>query len=171
MAISATLPREVCWITTSMLTFPDRLRSATVTPASRSFLRQVAGLYGFIPMPPMPPRPSDVEARAAAVRCALRRASEPDALMGLAPEGGDAPGGVLTPPPAGSGRFLWHLARRGLRFLPVGAFEADCRLCLRFGPPFELPAVVPEPIDDGASHLVMSAIAACLPKHLRGTYA
>ncbi len=170
MAISATLPREICWVTTSTLTFPDRLRAATFTPASRWFLRHVAGLYGFIPMPPMPPSPFEIEGRANAVRHALRRASEAEALMGLAPEGGDMPGGMLTQPPSGSGRFLWHLAQRGLRFLPVGAFEDDGRLCLRFGQPFGMPATVPEPIDDGASRLVMSAIAACLPERLRGSY-
>lgn len=170
MAISASLPREICWITTGTLTFPDRLRAATVTPASRWFLRHVAGLYGFIPMPPMPPRPFEIEARALAVRRALRRAAEPEALMGLAPEGGDMSGGVLTPPPSGSGRFLWHLARRGLRFVPVGAYEDEGRLCLRFGQPFDMPAAVPDPIDEGASRLVLSAIAACLPERLRGTY-
>lgn len=170
MAISAALPREICWVTTSALTFPDRLRAATVTPASRWFLSHVAGLYGFIPMPPMPPRLFEIEARASAVRTALRRASGSDVLMGLAPEGGDMPGGVLTPPPSGSGRFLWHLARRGLRLLPVGAFEDEGRFRLRFGQPFDMPGAVPEPIDDSASRLVMSAIAGCLPGHLRGTY-
>ncbi|MCJ7511813.1 MAG: hypothetical protein MUO23_02450 [Anaerolineales bacterium] len=67
MALSAALPREICWITTSALTFPDRLRVSTFTPASRWFLRHVASLYGFIPIPAMPPSPSEVEARAAAV--------------------------------------------------------------------------------------------------------
>jgi 1-acyl-sn-glycerol-3-phosphate acyltransferase len=171
MAISATLPREVCWITTSTLTFPDRLRSATVTPASRWFLRRVARLYGFIPMPPMPPRPSEIEDRAASVRQALRRAAQPEVLMGLAPEGGDMPGGLLTQPPAGSGRFLWHLARRGLRILPVGAFEAGGCLRLRFGVPFDLPPSLPPPVEASASHRVMSAIAACLPAEVRGAYA
>jgi hypothetical protein len=171
MAISATLPREICWVTTSALTFPDRLRAATVTPASRWFMRHVAALYGFIPMPPMPPSPSEIEVRATAVRRALHRAKEPDALLGLAPEGGDMPGGVLTPPPSGSGRFLWHLSRRGLRFIPVGAFEDEGRLCIRYGQPFDMPTAVPQPIDDSASRLVISAIAACLPGRLRGFYA
>jgi hypothetical protein len=171
MAISATLPREICWITTSTLTFPDRLRAATVTPASRWFLRRLARLYGFIPMPPMPPRPFEVDDRAAAVRRALRRAAEPEVLMGLAPEGGDMPGGVLAPPPAGSGRFLRHLARLGPRLLPVGAFEAEGRLCLHFGEPFAIPDSLAAPVEAHAAHLVMSAIAACLPAPLRGSYA
>jgi len=171
MAISATLPREVCWVTTSTLTFRDPIRAATITPASRWFLRHVAGLYGFIPMPPMPPRDFEVAARAEAVRRALRKASGTNALLGLAPEGGDMPGGVLSQPPSGSGRFLLHLARRGLRFQPVGAFEDGGRLCLHFGAPFDLPFSLPKPIDDSASRLVMSAIAACLPERLRGDYA
>ena len=171
MAISTTLPREICWLTTSALTFPDRLRASTLTPASAWFLRHAAKLYGFIPMPPMPPRSFEVEARAEAVRRALQRAGEPQALMGMAPEGADQPGGVLSQPPPGSGRFLQHLARRGLHMLPVGAFEANGRLCLRFGLPFDLPAQLPNPIDQSASQLVMSAIAAVLPRHLRGSYA
>lgn len=170
MAISATLPREVGWVTTSTLTFPDRLRASTITPASRWFLRHVAGLYGFVAMPPMPPRPLEVEQRAQAVRKVLRLAGKPRALLGLAPEGGDRPGGVLSPPPPGSGRFIWHLARLGLRILPVGAYEAEGRFCLRFGAPFDLPSSLSAPVEESASHLVMSAIAACLPAHLRGSY-
>jgi hypothetical protein len=171
MAISAVLPREVCWVTTNALTFADRLRATTVTPLSRWFLRHAAGLYGFVPMPAMPPSPSEVEARAASVRWVLRRAREPEALLGLAPEGGDMPGGVLAAPPSGSGRFLQLLARCGLRFLPVGAYEEDARLCLQFGAPFDLPAEIADPVDDGVSHIVMSALAACLPQRLRGCYA
>jgi hypothetical protein len=170
MAISATLPREVGWVITSTLTFPDRLRALTLTPASRWFLRHAARLYGFVAMPPMPPRAFEVEDRALAVRRVLVAAADPHALLGLAPEGGDMPGGVLTQPPSGSGRFLWHLARRGLHFLPVGAFEADGRLCLHFGPAFSLPPTLPSPIEGSAAHVVMSAIAACLPERLRGSY-
>jgi hypothetical protein len=171
MAISATLPREVGWVTTSTLTFPDRLRASTITPASRWFLRHVARLYGFVAMPPMPPRPFEVEQRAQAVRKVLRLAGQPQGMLGLAPEGGDSPGGVLSPPPPGSGRFIWHLARLGLRLLPVGAYEAEARFCLRVGTPFDLSHSPPGPIDEHASHQVMSAIAACLPTHLRGSYA
>lgn len=170
MAISASLPREVHWVVTSTLTFQDRWRSNTVTPASRWFLRHVAHLYGFVAMPPMPPRPFEVVQRAQAVRQALRLAGQPQAVLGLAPEGGDMPGGVLSPPPPGSGRFVWHLARRGLRLLPVGAFEADGRLCLHFGSASDLPPDLPEPIESNAADFVMASIAVCLPAHLRGCY-
>jgi len=171
MAISATLPREIGWVTTSTLTFPDRLRASTLTPASQWFLAHMADLYGFVAMPPMPPRPYEAVQRAHAVRRVLRKAGDPGALLGLAPEGGDMPGGVLAHPPAGSGRFLWHLARRGLRILPVGAFETHGRFCLRFGAPCDLPSSLPPPVEESASHLVMSTLAACLPPHLRGAYA
>jgi hypothetical protein len=170
MAISAMLPREVGWVTTSALTFPDRFRASTITPASRRFLRHIARLYGFVAMPPMPPRPFEVEQRAQAVRKVLRLAAKPRAMLGLAPEGGDMPGGVLSPPPPGSGRFTWHLARLGLRILPVGAYEAEGRFCLHFGAPCVFPSSLPPPVEENASHLVMSAIAACLPAHLRGSY-
>jgi hypothetical protein len=135
MAISTTLPRELTWVTTSTLTFRDPLRAATITPASRWFLRRVASLYGFIAMPPMPPRDFEVKARAEAVRRALHRASEPHALLGLAPEGGDMPRGVLRRP-IRLRAFLQHLARRA-SFQPVGAFCDDGRCaCVA---PFDLP--------------------------------
>jgi len=170
MAISATLPREVGWVTTSTLTFPDRLRASTITPASRWFLNHVVRMYDFVAMPPMPPRPFEAVQRAQAVRRVLHKAGKPGAVLGLAPEGGDMPGGVLSPPPPGSGRFTWHLARLGLRILPVGAYEAEGRFCLRFGAPCVFPSSLPLPVEGSASHLVMSAIAACLPAHLRGSY-
>ena len=71
------------------------------------------------------------------------------------------------------GRFLIHLARIGLRFVPVGCYESDGAFCLRFGPAYRLPDVTHLPAADRerrASHVVMRHLAAQLPAHLRGEF-
>jgi hypothetical protein len=129
----------------------------------------------------MPPRPGDVAARAQAVRRVLAIAQRTQSpVIAMAPEGADAPGGILQPLWPGTGRFLLQLARRGLHFLPFGVFEAEGRLCLHIGRPFLLDfsrtrasegrdAVDGE--DGQAAEGVARAIAACLPKALRGRFA
>ncbi len=174
LAISAALPRDAHWVMTSELTFPGSWLAPIGKPLSRFVLKRVARVYGFTSMPPMPPRPSDVEARATAVRDALHYARHtPDAIMALAPEGGDQPGGILTMPPAGSGRFCLLLAAAGLRFLPVAVYEADGAFTLTFGEMYELS--VPRNLPAGerdrlAAHTVMSHIARLLPAALRGEF-
>ena len=125
-------------------------------------------------MPPMPPRPHEVQARARAVRLVLQHARRtPRLVLALAPEGGDHPGGTLTLPPPGAGRFLLLLARGGFPILPIGCWEQDGALCLRFGPSFRLQ--VPPALDAGerdrlAAETVMQAIANQLPPSLRGDF-
>jgi hypothetical protein len=123
----------------------------------------------------MPPRPADVEARAAAVRAVLghaRRTREP--VLGLAPEGRDPPSGVLTKPPPGLGRFALLLSKAGLVFYPVGAYEQDGAFHLRFGEPYrlsvrnDLPA---EEQDQRAGQVIMRNLACLLPLDLRGEFA
>lgn len=175
LAASAALPVEVHWIVTEAWTYPDALRSRLFTPLTRWAFRRVAAVYGFTSMPPMPPRPADTLARARAVRQVLAYARRtPQAVIGLAPEGGDSPGAVLAAPPPGVGRFISHLAELGLPLLPLGVYEADGRLYLHFGPacPLELPShVAPHELDRQVSQQVMRHIAALLPPHLRGDFA
>ena len=107
LAISACVPARVHWVMTGELTFPGRWIAPMGMPASRFVLGRIALVYGFSTMPPMPPRPRDVEARAASVRKVLRYVKESrPAVIALAPEGGDQPGGRLTLPPPGMGH--WH---------------------------------------------------------------
>jgi hypothetical protein len=174
LALSATVPAEIHWVTTAALTFPGHPLRALLRPLSRVALRAVAGVYGFTTMPPMPPSEADAAARAQAVRALLayaRATRRP--LIGLAPEGRDLPGGVLGPPPPGSGRFVLALAGLGLRIAPVGAYEQDGALCLSFGPAYALdvPAGRPGERDRRASRIVMQQIARQLPVRLRGAFA
>ena len=178
LAVSSLVPREVHWVMTSTFTYPDPWRGAWLAPLSTLVLTRLAACYGFTSMPPMPPRTGDVEARAQAVRHVLAIAHQsPPPVIAMAPEGADAPGGIPQPLWPGTGRFLLHLARCGLRFLPFGVFEADDRLRLHIGRPFQLAypwartSEARDAVDAEAAEVVTRAIAACLPKPLRGGFA
>ena len=54
LGISACVPCVVHWTVTSAWTYPDRLRSKTITPLTRWFLQKISDVYGFTTMPPMP---------------------------------------------------------------------------------------------------------------------
>ena len=94
-------------------------------------------------------------------------------MIGLAPEGGDSAGGILSLPPPGVGRFMLHLAAIGLQIAPVGIYEEDGRLCLRFGQRYRLELAAGLPAverDRCASQIVMSNIARLLPAALQGEF-
>ncbi len=171
-ALSAVLPVEAHWIMASTWTFPDAFRARTLTPFSEWLFPKIARVYGFTVMPPMPPRPQDIVARAQAVRRVLAYArATPNPVIGLAPEGGDAPKGVLQMPPPGVGRFILHLIDLGLEIIPVGVFEEQDRLCLSFGECQQLNGLSGqrgEKLDQTVAQQVMSWIAALLPKSLQG---
>ena len=171
LSISAVLPYEVLWTVTSAWTYPDRIRTYLITPLTRSLFRRVMQVYGFITMPPMPPNPDEAIARARAVRAVISYAKQADRpVIGLVPEGRDFEGGRLGTPPSGVGRFMLRLTNLGMSILPVGAFEANRRFCLRFGPVYrlEIPVDLSAPERDRlASDIVMSHIADLLPANLR----
>ena len=174
LAIDAVMPEEVHFVMTGELTYPGVWYAPLGMAASRWLLRRLGRVYGFTTMPPMPPRPRDLEARARSVRAVLAYArAHPQALLGLAPEGGDQPGGRLNWPPSGAGRFLSLLAEDGRPILPVGAYEEDGSFCLSVGETYrlELPARGSrEGCDRLAARLVMQKIALLLPAHLRGEF-
>jgi hypothetical protein len=178
--ISAALPAEVFWTITASWTYPGQRLGNLKERLSRILLGGIARVYGFNPMPPMPPRPGEEKERALASRRLLEYARHhPAPLIGLAPEGGDTPGGVLQMPPPGAGRLLLELARQGLQFLPVGVYIEElghgmpCPYTLCFGVPYhlEIPAGISNADADRlASRAVMTAVAACLPPALRGEF-
>jgi hypothetical protein len=134
----------------------------------------MAQVYGFTSMPPMPPQAGETSARAAAIREVITYAREnPYAVIAIAPEGGDEEHGILRSPFPGTGRFMLHLAKLGLSFLPVGIFEQHELIHLQFGTPFQLS--LPAGLSNGecdrlASDIVMGAIAQQLPVELRGNW-
>lgn len=174
IAIAATVPVEMHFVMTGELTYPGKWYAPPGKFFSKIVLNRAASVYGFTTMPPMPPRAKDVEARAESVRRVLevvRR--EKNIIIGLAPEGGDNPTGHITMPASGLGRFALLLSAAGLRFVPVGIYEADGALCLRFGAAYEL--TVPRGLsadekDRVAARIVMTNIARLLPVRLRGEF-
>ncbi|MEZ0395742.1 MAG: hypothetical protein ABWK53_04840 [Anaerolineales bacterium] len=175
LALAAVVRAEIHFIMTGELTFPGRWYAPLGQTASRLLLRRLAQVYGFTLMPPMPPRPWEVEGRARAVRAALAyRRSHPQAILGLAPEGGDnPPDGALAWPPPGAGRFVALLAGE-YPITPVGIYESEAALCLHFGQAYTLslpPGLTAEQKDRLAAESVMRAIARLLPDYLRGDFA
>ncbi len=172
LAIAAVIPMQVHWIMTDEFTSWYRPLGAF---ASRLLLKRIAGVYGFTSMPPMPPRPQDVERRAVAVRAVLEVVRQrQDAVLGLAPEGYDPPAGTLPRPAAGVGRFALLLAKAGLTFIPVGAYEQDGAFHLHFGELYQINVAEHLPADEkdrAAAQIIMEAIARLLPLHLRGEFA
>jgi hypothetical protein len=174
MGISSVLGMPHAWILSSTWTAPGKWYEPVKEAGSRLFFLRLAHVYGFLSMPPMPPRPKDVALRAAAVREALAYVERtPKAVLCLAPEGHDMPDGKLGRPPAGVGRFLSLLARGGLPIVPAGAWEEDGALTIRFGAAFRLepPAAERETRDRQAAEIVMRGIACLLPESMRGEFA
>jgi hypothetical protein len=174
LALAACVPVDIHFVMTGELTFPGKWYAPLGMTGSRWLLSRFRRIYGFNNMPPMPPRPGDVEARARAVRRTLAFARDhPHAVIGMAPEGGDQPGGVVNRPPTGAGRFLLLLAEKGFSLLPVGCFEEKGVFCLRFGASYRLTVpgrLSPDEKDRLAAQTVMSAIAVQLPERLRGEF-
>jgi hypothetical protein len=175
LALAATLPVDIHFVMTGELTWPGKWYAPLGMAGSRWLLRRFSKVYGFTTTPPMPPRPRDVEARAKSVREFLSYARKhPQAILGLAPEGGDnTPTGELARPASGAGRFVLLLAAQGFPILPVGVFEEAGEFCLRFGTTYRLQVsqgLSPDEKDWAAAQTVISAIAAQLPPSLRGGF-
>ncbi len=175
LAVSACMPCEMHWVMTAEWTAPGKWYEPLKGLYSRLLLKYLSRVYGFTTMPPMPPRPKDLEARAQSVRKVLEYAKRhPDFVLGMAPEGVDQAGGKLSVPARGAGRFGLLLAGLGSAFVPVGAYEADGVFCLRFGPAYRLS--VPSGLsadkkDRVAAEIMMKKIAVLLPETLRGEFA
>jgi hypothetical protein len=175
LGISAFLPCEMHWIMTAEWTAPGKWYEPIKATYSRLLLKYLSRVYGYTSMPPMPPRPQDLEARAGSVRAVLEYAKRhPDFVLGLAPEGADQAGGKLSRPAPGVGRFALLLTGLGSVFVPVGAYEADGAFCLRFGPDYRLsvpPGSSTDEKDHAAAEVIMKKIAVLLPEALRGEFA
>jgi len=175
LAVTALVPLRIRWVVTGEFMCQGKWYQVIGSRTSRILLRRLAQLYGLTTMPPMPPRPEDVEERAASVRSVLeyvRHVSDP--ILGISPEGYDPPHGELTRPASGSGRFALLLAKAGMRFIPVGGYEADGIFHLHFGKEYELSIpgdLSTDEKDEQAMQVIMRKIACLLPAYLRGEFA
>lgn len=178
LAIASLIPVNMHWIMTGEFTYPGKWYERLGRIGSKLLLRRIASIYGFMTMPPMPPREQDVQARAASVRAVLEYvmcSQTPGPILGLAPEGHDATNtGVLARPFPGVGRFGLLLSKTGLNFVPVAAYEMDGCFHVHFGEAYELRApggLSPAGKDERASQIIMENIAGLLPVQLRGEFA
>jgi hypothetical protein len=97
----------------------------------------------------------------------------PHPVIGMAPEGGDFPGGVLGSLPPGVGRFMHLLSQSCPLVLPVGVWKDEGCIMMKFGLPYELEVpegLSPQTRDRLVGDTVMHHIAMCLPERLRGAY-
>lgn len=158
--------REVSWVMTAAWRFEEsRWRQRVLSPLSLWAFAKVAGVYGFVTMPPMPPAPEELQDRAVAVLRTVRlarRLAQIGGVLALAPEGRDVPVGLAEPPP-GAGAFLALLVAAGMPVLPAAVAESDGRLRVSFGPLFvpTIPASRAER-DTAVARQVMAAIARLL---------
>jgi len=180
LAISAIVPAQIHWIMAAAWTTPKRWKAWWWVPFTSWVFQKVADTFGFSTMPPMPPNPQQVAWRAKSVRQVLRyvrdelsHAEGPAPLIGLAPEGGDMPGGVVSMPPSGTGRFIEQLARMGLQIAPVAVFIDEGGMAVNFGPPYwlDLPTgLTRDENDECVRRQVMSAIARLAPEEIQGDF-
>jgi hypothetical protein len=167
--ISAYMPANIHWVVTAGWT-----NSGWLTGFTHWLFPRGAKLLGFTPMPAMPPDPDETELRAAAIRAVIKYAKEASQpVIGMAPEGGDTPGGALGLLPPGVGRFIHLLSQYCPLIQPVGVWTESGRIILKFGNPYHLE--VPDSLSANERDLlvgqtVMHHIAVLLPEWLGGIY-
>jgi len=167
--ISATVPVDIHWVVTAGWT-----NSGWLTGFTHWLFPRGAKIFGFTPMPAMPPDPAETELRAVAVRAVLkfaRQTSQP--VIGMAPEGGDQPGGVLGKLPPGVGRFIYLISKPCPNLIPVGVWKEGGIIKLKFGKPYKLEiplGLSPDELDGLVGNIVMNQIARLVPERLRGQY-
>jgi hypothetical protein len=167
--ISAIVPANIHWVVTSGWT-----NSGWLTGFTHWLFPRGARLLGFTPIPAMPPEPAETELRAVAVRKVLNYANHtPHAVVGMAPEGGDQPGGMLGTLPAGVGRFMQLLSQSCPNIIPVGVWKEDGCIQLNLGSQYNLDVqagLSAHERDCVVGDIIMRHIAVLLPESLRGEY-
>ena len=139
IVISALFPGEVTWLMTEEWVFEGHPLALVLRPVMRLVLRSLSKVFGFLPMPPMAEGYSETSQRGAAVRRVIETLRQnPQAVIGLAPEGRDSLQPGMGELPAGVGKFILYLNRMGLRILPAGITEEHGQLFVRFGEPYDL---------------------------------
>ncbi len=131
-------------------------------------LQGFSDVYGIIRMPAhdLP----DHDARRAQSGMALRqmlKALDKGQIVAVHPEAGGFE--TMIEPKPGAGRVLSAFDRRGVPIIPVGVFEQDGRLTVRFGSRMEQGTLAR--LDDAtAGRTAMTTIAALVPPANRGCY-
>jgi len=171
MAISSALPHNSIWLMTNAWT----KRSGTPgdwlqTRLSKVILTRIAKVYGMVSTPAMPPVAEETAERALSLRKLMKMLHEqPGAIVGLAPEGMDFPGGQLGKPAEGTGKMIWHTCQWLKQLVAVGVFEKNGQLVIQFGKPYRLSVTrYANDLDEKVIRQVMGRIAAQLPREMPG---
>jgi 1-acyl-sn-glycerol-3-phosphate acyltransferase len=159
---------EPCWAFTSE--YLGRKIGPFPIPLSfiRWLFRRVAVVYDFVIIAR---RQELVAGRAAALR-QLARHLQHGRPVALTPEGLESSGRLVVPPP-GAGLLLEALNARRAPLVPVGVWEDDGVLRVRFGAPFDLAVdrqASREEQDRASSTAAMLAIGRLLPRDWQGDY-
>ena len=173
-AISSTLPMESRWMMTYAWTSPNKTWDWFKRRITKIIFTAICRVYGFVPMPPMPPTPKEVMERALAVKTLMGVARKKNPVaIGMAPEGMDFPEAVLGWPPEGMGRLLNELSKIIKNVIPVGVFEEDGKQIISFGKPltFKADNYSSKDLEDcEVARQVMNALAQLLPERMRGEF-
>lgn len=167
-------PYELQFVMAQEWIYTSRFGRAVKQPFTQWLFDRIARVYGLVTVAAIA---NDSYTRGQAVR-GVRRAleltrQEPLALLAIAPEGQSGPNGSLCEPPPGAGIFLLMLTREKIPILPLGIYETDGALTLRFGEPFILRdshAPMREARDRAAATRVMQTLAALVPSEIRALY-
>lgn len=139
IGVSGLLPHEVTWVMTEEWVFQGHPLAFALRPAMRYVLLNLQKALEFLPMPTMAPGYSDTTQRAAGVRRTIEYARmHPQAVIGISPEGRDAPQPGMGELPNGVGKFILHLNGMGRPILPVAITEHHGQLSVHFGEPYDL---------------------------------
>jgi hypothetical protein len=167
--VSAAFPVEIHWIVAGGWN-----NSGWMNGITHWLFPRGAKLLGWTSMPPMPPDPAEAEQRAEAVRHVLNYAAHTaNPIIGLTPEGGDTPGGVLWDLYPGTGRFIQMLCRYCPWIIPIGVWSEAGEVRLEFGEAYRLQVpggLTVDERDQAVGEVVMRRIAELLPERLRGKY-
>ncbi|MCG3141566.1 MAG: hypothetical protein HDKAJFGB_02861 [Anaerolineae bacterium] len=168
-------PRALQFVMAQEWIYASRAGRALKQPFTRRLFARLARVYGLITVAPV----ADGGYQRGQAVVGVRRAvaltrREPPALLALAPEGQAGPDATLCEPPPGAGIFLLMLTRGKIPLLPLGIYEQNNALTLRFGEPFDLAddaASTRAARDRAAATRVMQTLAALVPPELRALYA
>jgi len=138
-------------------------------PLMRFVLGSLHEVFSFLPMPPMVAGYSDTNQRTVAIRRVIDYTRKnPQAVIGIAPEGRDALQPGMGELPAGVGKFILHLNRMGLHIFPAGITEAHGQLHVRFGEPYDITlADIEGDVDERARKIVRERIIRMLSPVIR----
>ena len=164
LGISAQLPEKHLWLMTNAWTNRTRGVDQLRTGITRVLFRKLADIYGFITTPPAL---DELAERALSIRKLMRFIQEnPQTILCIAPEGQDFEYDKFGQPPEGTGKFISQIQKQLKQIIPVGVWEENGRLILKFGEPYTLDKGLKcEDSDMAVSNLVMDKITSLLPAY------